>query len=100
MTLELSPRDAEAIDLADRRLATDARIADAVCEQITIAKAALVEATSLLSSLSVGGEDGELSFQDHTDASHELAAALRSLRHVARIAEGHADVLDELAGQA
>lgn len=65
-------------------LDTDRRMTDLLCEQITIAQAALVAADELLNDLSVGGEDGEFPPLDHADAVAELLAV----------------VLDDLAGEA
>ncbi|HXG03239.1 MAG TPA: hypothetical protein VNO23_07520 [Candidatus Binatia bacterium] len=83
---------------AAKILANDTRTADLLCEQIATAQASLAAAAELLGQLSVGGEDGELPPLDHSDAVAELQTARRAVRHVARIVESHADILDELAG--
>jgi hypothetical protein len=98
---EMSPPEAELVARADphadRVLASDARSTELLCEQIVIAQAALTEADGLLRPLTVGGTgEGALSGPDYLDACNELINARRALRHLARIAEGHADVLAEL----
>ncbi|MGI5286597.1 hypothetical protein ACQEVF_25115 [Nonomuraea polychroma] len=75
----------------------DGRTTNLMAEEIDKAKLALRDAYSLLRSISVGGDDGELSRDDHIDAVHELIVARRALRHLARIVDGHADYLDGLA---
>ncbi|MFB4273067.1 hypothetical protein [Nonomuraea sp. GTA35] len=77
-------------------LTKDVRAANLAAEEIGKAQLALMDAFSLLKSISVGADDGELSLQDHTDAVHELIVARRALRHAARIINGHADNLEPL----
>lgn len=94
-----SQREADAIAEEAHQLRRDRDAADSLCQQIAMAQAALTEAHSLLRAVSVGDDEGRLDYQDHTDAVHELIVARRALRHLSRITEAHADILDDLAGQ-
>ncbi|GAA4924359.1 hypothetical protein GCM10023334_028990 [Nonomuraea thailandensis] len=77
-------------------LAEDARTANLAAEEIGNAQLALMDAFGLLRSITVGDSDGQMPVQDHADAVHELLAARRALRNLARIVNGHADNLEPL----
>jgi hypothetical protein len=90
------PGDAECAALAERVFADNIRTTGLMAEEIAKAQLALRDAHSLLALISVGGDDGEMSPEDLADATHELTAARRALRHLARIMDGHADDLEAL----
>ncbi|MFC4062793.1 hypothetical protein ACFOWE_31265 [Planomonospora corallina] len=91
---------AEYVVLSEHVLNRDRSSIDLLCQQITAAQSALLAASDLLNSLSVGTEDGALARLDHADAVHELLTARRALRHLTRLVDAHADVLDDMTGQA
>jgi hypothetical protein len=96
-TVFLTPREAEHTALLDRVLADNVRATNLMADEIGKAQLALRDAFDLLRSISVGGDEGDLSPDDHTDAVHELIVARRVLRRLARIVNGHADNLEGLA---
>jgi hypothetical protein len=82
------------------QLRKDQAAADDLCSQLSTAQCALVYVEQLLNDLTVGGWEGQLDTLEHADAVHELQAARRHLRNLARIAEGYANTLDNIVGGA
>lgn len=88
----------EYAELCEKALDNDIRTIDLLLCEVTKAQTSLTAVHELLCALRVGGEDGELPLQDHTDAVHELLIARRALRHLARIGESHDATLAALQG--
>lgn len=98
MTAEdLPSRDVNQAEIARRALAHNLQATNLMAEEIAKAQIALRDTYELLTSIRAGGDDGELTPNDYSDAVYELLVARRALRHLARIVSGHADDLDALA---
>ncbi|MGW6502931.1 hypothetical protein [Nonomuraea angiospora] len=97
MAERLTPCGAENPALRDRLFADNASATNLMAEEVSKAQLALRDAFDLLRSISIGGDDGDLSPEDHTDAVYEIIFARRALRRLTRIVSGHADYLEGLA---